>query len=151
METPSVVCSCRPQEVSVAAAVSVRTTSKIRNNTDPGEATLKSDWKHLVTVAGLFVAVAGTLLLGAVLPTARAAQAAGMLIWFVMLFIGGAGPPPEVMTGAMQTILKLNPLWHAVKVMQDAWLGLDAGLSWLIVGAIFAASAALSLRFFRWE
>lgn len=40
---------------------------KIRNNTDPGDATLKSDWKHLVTVAGLFVAVVGTLLLGAVL------------------------------------------------------------------------------------
>jgi ABC-2 type transport system permease protein len=32
------------------------------------------------------------LLLGALLPTARSAQAAGMLIWFVMLFLGGAGP-----------------------------------------------------------
>ncbi len=110
----------------------------------------------VLDVVGAFVFVTAGfsalgLLLGAVLPTARAAQAAGMLIWFVMLFIGGAGPPPEVMTGAMQTILKINPLWHAVKVMQDAWLGLDAGLSWLIVGAIFVVSAVLSLRFFRWE
>ena len=30
---------------------------------------------------------------GAVLPTARAAQAVGMLVWFVMLFLGAAGPP----------------------------------------------------------
>jgi ABC-2 type transport system permease protein len=46
-----------------------------------------------------------------------------MLVWFVMLFLGGAGPPPEVLTGAMQTMSDVTPLWHAV----------------------------LGLRFFRWE
>jgi len=35
--------------------------------------------------------------------------------------------------------------------MQDAWLGLDAGLSWLIFCAIGVASAVVGLRFFRWE
>jgi len=91
------------------------------------------------------------ILLGAVLPTARAAQAIGMLVWFVMLFLGGAGPPPEVLTDAMQTVSKFTPLWHAVRMMQDAWLGLDAGLSWLIFAGFGVGSGILGLRFFRWE
>lgn len=91
------------------------------------------------------------IMLGAVLPTARAAQAVGMVIWFVMLFLGGAGPPPELLTGAMQTVLDLTPLWHAVKVMQDVWLGLDAGLSWLVFACVAAVSAAIGIRLFRWD
>ena len=91
------------------------------------------------------------ILLGAILPTARAAQAVGMLVWFIMLFLGGAGPPPEVLTDAMRTVADITPLWHAVLMMQDAWLGLDAGLSWLTFGGIAALSAVLGLRFFRWE
>ncbi len=91
------------------------------------------------------------IFLGSVLPTARAAQAVGMLVWFVMLFLGGAGPPPEVLTGGMQTMADLTPLWHAVLMMQDVWLGLDAGLSWLIFCTIGTVSAVLGLRLFRWE
>ncbi len=107
-------------------------------------------------VLGVFVLLtvgfaAFGIFLGAVLPTARAAQAVGMLVWFVMLFLGGAGPPPEVLTDAMRTVSDFTPLWHAVKMMQDAWLGFDAGLSWLIFALIGLASAGLGLRFFRWE
>ncbi len=91
------------------------------------------------------------VLLGAVLPTARAAQAVGMLVWFVMLFLGGAGPPPEVLTDAMSAVAEYTPLLHAVRIMQDAWLGLDAGLSWLTFALIAVVSGALGLRFFRWE
>jgi len=110
----------------------------------------------VLAVIGAFVFVtlgfaAFGILLGSVLPTARAAQAVGMVIWFVMLFLGGAGPPPEVLTGAMQTMLDVTPLWHAVKVMQDAWLGLDPGISWFVFAGIAVVSAMLGLRFFRWE
>ena len=91
------------------------------------------------------------ILLGSVLPTARAAQAIGMVIWFVMLFLGGAGPPPEVLTGTMKTVLDVTPLWHAVKMMQDVWLGLDPGVSWFVFSGIAAFSTMLGLYFFRWE
>jgi ABC-2 type transport system permease protein len=112
--------------------------------------------RSIPAVAGVFLVLvlgfaAFGILLGAVLPTARAAQAVGMLVWFVMLFLGGAGPPPEVLTGTMQAVSDFTPLWHAVQMMQNAWLGFDAGLSWLIFGGITAVSAALALRFFRWE
>ncbi|MBW2495545.1 MAG: ABC transporter permease [Deltaproteobacteria bacterium] len=110
----------------------------------------------MVAVFGVFVLLvlgfaAFGIFLGAVLPTARAAQAIGMLVWFVMLFLGGAGPPPEVLTEGMRIVADFTPLWHAVQMTQDAWLGLDAGLSWLIFGAIALASTVLALRFFRWE
>lgn len=91
------------------------------------------------------------VLLGAVLPSSRAAQALGVMLWFVMLMLGGAGPPPEVLTGVVGTVGEATPLRHTVRVMQDGWLALDAGLSWLIAGGVLFTSAVLALRFFRWE
>jgi ABC-2 type transport system permease protein len=91
------------------------------------------------------------ILLGAVLPTSRAAQAVGMLSWFVMLFLGGSGPPPEVLPQAMQTIMNATPLWHAVKMLQHPWLGLDPGISWLVFSGVAILSAVLAVRLFRWE
>jgi ABC-2 type transport system permease protein len=98
-----------------------------------------------------FALAALGVLLGAVLPTARAAQAMGVMLWFVFLMVGGAGPPPEVLTGPMSTLGEITPLRHAVRVLQEAWLGLDAGLSWLILAGVLVVSSGLALRLFRWE
>jgi ABC-2 type transport system permease protein len=109
----------------------------------------------LLVIAGfVLVALAFSslgVLLGALLPSPRSAQALGVMLWFVMLMVGGAGPPPEVLTGAMRTVGDLTPLLHAVRAMQDGWLGLDAGYSWLVVVVLTLVSAAASVRFFRWE
>lgn len=91
------------------------------------------------------------LLLGGLVPTARAAQAIGLLIWFVMLMVGGAGPPREVLTGAMQYASDATPLWYAVQVMHQPWLGLTPGASWWIFTGIGVLSGALAFRLFRWE
>ena len=91
------------------------------------------------------------VLLGAVLPTARAAQALGLLLWFMMLMLAGAGPPPGVLSPGMRAVGNLTPLKHVIYIMQDAWLGLDAGRSLLVVVAILVLSILLALRFFRWE
>jgi ABC-2 type transport system permease protein len=100
--------------------------------------------------AALMFASLGVLL-GAVMPTSRAATAVGVMLWFVMLMLGGAGPPPEVLTGVISTVGDVTPLRYGVRIVQDGWLGLDAGLSWLIVGLLFAGFSAVALRFFRWE
>lgn len=109
----------------------------------------------LLVLAGFALAAlafsAFGVLLGAVIPTARAAQALGVMLWFLMLMVGGAGPPPEVLSGAMGTVGDFTPLRHAVRAMQYGWLSLEAGWSWAIVAAIFVVSSALALRFFRWE
>ncbi|MEA1904150.1 MAG: ABC transporter permease [Actinomycetota bacterium] len=91
------------------------------------------------------------ILLGAVLPSSRAAQALGVLLWFVFLIVGGAGPPPEVLSGAMGTIGDLTPLRFAILVMQDGWLNLDPGNAWWMVALFGAVSASAAVRFFRWE
>jgi ABC-2 type transport system permease protein len=122
-------------------------------------ATIAYDYQapgSVVAVVGAFLFLgvmfsALGILLGALLPTARSAQALGMMLWFVMLMLGGAGPPPEVMTGAMSVVRNLTPLWHGVRVMQDAWLGLDPGLSWLIAVGILVVAAGVGVRWFRWE
>jgi ABC-type multidrug transport system permease subunit len=69
----------------------------------------------------------------------------------VLLIVGGAGPPPEVLTGAMGTLGDITPLRHAIRVIQDGWLSLDPGMSWLIVAVTAIVCGLLAIRFFRWE
>ena len=134
--------------MSVASGVILRIAASFVYDFAPAESLIGLFGVFLLLVLG-FAALG--IFLGAVLPTARAAQAVGMLAWFVMLFLGGAGPPPEVLTEGMRVVSDFTPLWHAVVITQDVWLGLDAGLSWLIFAAITLVSAGLALRFFRWE
>jgi ABC-2 type transport system permease protein len=102
-------------------------------------------------VGGLAFAAVGVLL-GSVLPTARAAQGAGILLWFVMMIIGGAGPPPEVLTDVMRTVAGFTPLRHVILAIQDPWLGLGwNGAELLVVAGIMVVCAGISLRFFRWN
>jgi ABC-2 type transport system permease protein len=90
--------------------------------------------------------------LGAILPTARAAQGAGLILFFVMMMIGGAGPPRDVLTGAMRWLSDPLPFTHVVLVLQGPWLG--QGWEWSsfwIVVAFPAGAAVLSVRYFRWD
>jgi ABC-2 type transport system permease protein len=112
------------------------------------------------SVAGVLTAfVVSTLsfaalgvLLGAVLPTARAAQGAGVLLWFVMLMVSGAGPPPEVLNDTLTRVADATPLKHVILTLQDPWLGLGSNLAeLLVVAGILALSALLALRLFRWQ
>ena len=110
----------------------------------------------ILIVLGAFVLSAvmfSTLgvMLGAILPTARAAQALGILLWFVMLLLGGAGPPPEVLSGAMKFVSDVLPLTHAVAIVQRGWISSDPGWSPLVVIGVLVGAAAVTLRFFRWE
>jgi hypothetical protein len=57
------------------------------------------------------------LLLASIAPTARAAQAIGLVFWFVMLMLGGAGPPREALSGTMERVSDATPLWYAVEMM----------------------------------
>ncbi len=109
----------------------------------------------LPTIAVYLCIVAGYtaigLLLSAVVPTARAAQAAGLILWFVMMLVGGAGPPEEVLTGAMRVISTATPMIHTVRMIHEPWLDLDPGRSWAVFGLISVLSLTLALRLFRWE
>lgn len=84
--------------------------------------------------------------LGLAAPTARAAQALGLLVFMPMWLLGGGGPPRAVMTPAMQSVTDVMPLWHATAGIREPWLGtgavdghLMALTGWLIAGVVAVA------------
>jgi ABC-2 type transport system permease protein len=112
------------------------------------------DWPGVfgAFVLGVLCFVAIGFLLGAVLPNARAAQGAGLILFLVMMLLGGAGPPREFMGNALRTVGDFTPLRHVVNLIQEPWLGFGwNNTEMLIVGAILIVAALLSIRLFRWE
>jgi ABC-2 type transport system permease protein len=90
------------------------------------------------------------ILLGSLMPTARAAQGLGVLLFFVFMMLGGAGPPREVLPAAMGRIGDVLPMTHAARLVRDPWLTetWDWGALAVMVG-ILVASAALTA--WRWR
>jgi ABC-2 type transport system permease protein len=90
--------------------------------------------------------------LGAILPSTRSAQGVGMLLFFIMMILGGAGPPPEVLSRAMQIIGEATPLHYVIYMLQDPWLGFAWGTrDMLITLGVTVVTAGLAAKFFRWE
>jgi ABC-2 type transport system permease protein len=89
--------------------------------------------------------VALGLLLGSLAPTARAAQAVGLVLFFPMWLLSGAGPPRGVMTEAMRQLSDVLPLTRVVTAIQEPWLGTGSNLSELtFLMVLFAAAVALT-------
>ncbi len=88
--------------------------------------------------------------LGAVMPTARAAQGIGILLWFTMQMLSGAGPPPEVLSSVLNRVGEFLPLRHLVVALQDPWLG--AGVNWYemaVLAAIVVVAGGLAAATLR--
>lgn len=92
------------------------------------------------------------VLLGALMPSTRAAQGIGLMLFFAMLFLSGTSGPREVLGDVLRGIGDVFPLAHSFIAMQDPWIGF--GTNWarlgLVSGITFVA-ALLSVRAFRWE
>lgn len=90
------------------------------------------------------VAVTGIgLLIGCLVPSARAAQGVGLLAFFPSFLLGGGGPPPDVLGGGMRSVANLLPLTHVTEAIRDPWLGLGSGTGDLLVVLGFLAASAL--------
>jgi ABC-2 type transport system permease protein len=117
-------------------------------------ALLPENWITSVAafLLGLVCFISIGLALGAVMPTSRAAQGAGIILFFVMMMLGGAGPPRGVMTSVMRWAGEVLPLTHVVLTLQDPWLGL--GWDWestAVVVGMTAAAGVVTARYFRWD
>ena len=75
--------------------------------------------------------------LAAMLPTNRAAQGLGLILFFVMMILSGAGPPREVMTEAMHWIADITLLRYVILTLQDPWLG----FGWNVHASLLARSS----------
>jgi ABC-2 type transport system permease protein len=101
-------------------------------------------------LCGALFSALGVLL--ASIPSSRGALSAGLGLFFTMMMLAGAGPPPEVLTGAMHWVSNLLPLTYMLRLLQDPWLGLPWSLADTAVVAAFTLGAALGARLlFRWE
>jgi ABC-2 type transport system permease protein len=107
---------------------------------------------HLVRVGLAFVlgSVAFVnigILLGSLLPSARSAQAVGLIVFFPSFLLGAGGPPPHVMGAALRTVAGYLPLTRVTDALRDPWLGTgSAAGSLLVVAALAAATAVLAAR-----
>ena len=87
------------------------------------------------------------VLLGTALPSARSAQAVGLILFFPSFLLGSGGPPPHVMGSALRGIAGYLPLTRVTDAVRDPWLGTGMATGSLVVVAVLATgAAALALR-----
>lgn len=89
-------------------------------------------------IVGSVAFVSIGVLLGTLLPTARAAQAIGLLLYFPSFLLGVGGPPTSVMPEGLRLIAENQPLALANQAIRDPWLGLGDGTRPLLITALIA-------------
>lgn len=97
-------------------------------------------------LAFLFGAVAFVsigVLLGCLLPSARAAQAVGLILFFPSFLLGAGGPPPHVMGATLRSVARYLPLTMVTDAVRVPWLGLGNATGTLATVAGIALVATL--------
>ena len=90
------------------------------------------------------------MLLGTALRSARTAQGAGLLLFFVMAMLSGSGPPRAVMTSTMRHVSDALPLTHIIIAMQDPWIGYGFNaFETLLVVLMTLVAGGVSVRLLR--
>jgi ABC-2 type transport system permease protein len=97
----------------------------------------------LGVLAGAVTFTSIGLLIGSVVPNARAAQGIGLLAFFPSFLLGGGGPPPSVMGDGLRRVADLLPLTHVTQSIRDPWLGTGTGSGHLAIVLAFLAVSAL--------
>jgi len=93
-------------------------------------------------------------LIASLAPNARAALVIGMVLFYPMMFLSGAGIPLEVLPESIQKVSTFMPLTYVVKLLRGLWFGETWGdhlLETAVIGGVLIICTALAARFFRWE
>lgn len=93
-------------------------------------------------------------LIASLAPSARSAQVIGMVLFYPMMFLSGAGIPLEVLPESIQKVSAFIPLTYVVKLLRGLWFGDAWGdhlLETAVIGGVLLVCTALAARFFRWE
>jgi len=112
-------------------------------------------WVWLVVTVGALCFLSVGFLLTGLIKTARAANGISMVVFFMLMFLGGIYFPNDLMPDFLRVFsdalpsTNLNDVFRAVMIT-----GLGVGEMWrelLIVGGWFIGSLVLAVRLFRWE
>lgn len=104
---------------------------------------------YLLSAAGVF---AVGLLIAALVPTGKAGNAIGTLLFFPSMFLAGLWTPREVMPAVLRRIGDFTPLGAGERALHDATIGHWPNL--LSIAVLFAyvvVFGAAAARLFRWE
>jgi ABC-2 type transport system permease protein len=87
------------------------------------------------------------VLLGTLLPSARAAQAVGLMLFFPSFLLGAGGPPPHVMGSVLRHIGDALPLTWVTTSIRQPWLGIGTPTGTLVeVIALAVVATVLAAR-----
>jgi ABC-2 type transport system permease protein len=101
-------------------------------------------WRVAVALPlGAVAFVSIGVLLGTLLPSARSAQAVGLLLFFPSFLLGAGGPPPDVMGSIVKKVADPLPLTLLTNAVREPWLGLGTATSSLIAIAALAVVATV--------
>jgi ABC-2 type transport system permease protein len=90
------------------------------------------------------------LLFAAVVPSASASTAVGLIVFFAVMFLGGVYLPRFLLPDVVNRIGAYVP--PGVQGLQDAWLGSPIELAPLaIMAGITVVAGTIAARTFRWE
>ncbi len=107
------------------------------------------EWPRLMAAVllGTLAFTAIGVLLGTILPSARAAQAVGLILFFPSFLLGAGGPPPHVMGSALRRVAGYLPLTWLTDAVRGPWLGLGTATgSLILVGIMAFLATVLALR-----
>lgn len=110
----------------------------------------------LVVVAALVLGATSMMALGSVVtalaPTAGAASAMGMSLYFPMLFFGGIWVSVALMPEALQNIATFVPLGAVAQALNEGWFGDGVPLLQLLVSLGWTVVLVpLAAKVFRWS
>jgi ABC-2 type transport system permease protein len=106
-----------------------------------------------VVLSGLAMFSFGYMIAG-LAPSARTAQIVGMVIFYPMMFLSGAGMPLELLPDSIRRVSDFLPLTYVVSLLRGLWFGGSWGehlLELAVLVAVLGISTLLAARFFRWE
>ncbi len=119
---------------------------------------LRFEGNALLVLASFVLASLSFFSLGFVIaslaPTARVAQAAGMIIFYPMLFLSGAAMPQEGMPESIRAASRFLPLTHVVRLLQGMWFGEPLSerlVEVAVLAGVLVVGTTVAARTFRWE
>jgi ABC-2 type transport system permease protein len=83
------------------------------------------------------------VLLGSVLPSARSAQAVGLLLFFPSFLLGAGGPPPSVMGAGLRHVADVLPLTLVTNSIRTPWLGLGNATGTMVAVVVLSIAACV--------
>jgi ABC-2 type transport system permease protein len=105
----------------------------------------------LALVLGAAALLSVGLCVAAVAPSAKAANAIGMITFFPSMFLGGVYVPRDTFPAALRHVSDLTPLGAAIEAVRDTWQGAWPHPVHLVTMAAWALIAgAVAARSFRW-